>query len=136
MGGRWGEGSLGLVDAGGAMSTHFFGIKDWTFAYSHSVGRNEFAGTGFRNPLDLALGADDMVYVVNRSYENRPDGIHVTICTLQEKFIREFGSYGEGDGQFVWPTSIALDSEERIYVADEWLNRISIFDKEGNFLRK
>ena len=28
------------------MSTHFFGIKDWTFAYSHSVGRNEFAGTG------------------------------------------------------------------------------------------
>jgi hypothetical protein len=58
------------------MSTHFFGIKEWTFAYSHSVGRNEFAGTGFRNPLDLALGADDLVYVVNRSYENRPDGIH------------------------------------------------------------
>jgi hypothetical protein len=28
------------------MSTHFFGIKDWTFPYSHSVGRNEFAGRG------------------------------------------------------------------------------------------
>ena len=45
------------------MSTHFFGMKDWTFAYSHSVGRNEFAGTGFRNPVDLALGAKDVVYV-------------------------------------------------------------------------
>ena len=30
------------------MSTHFFGLTDWTFSYSHSIGRNEFAGTGFR----------------------------------------------------------------------------------------
>ena len=118
------------------MSTHFFGIKEWTFAYSHSVGRNEFAGTGFRNPMDLALGADDRVYVVNRSYENRRDGIHITVCTLGEKFICEFGSYGEGDGQFVWPMGITLDSEENVYVSDEWLNHISIFTKDGTFLRK
>jgi len=118
------------------MSTHFFGMKDWTFAYSHSVGRNEFAGTGFRNPVDLALGANDAVYVINRSYENRPDGVHVTAVTLNEEYIREFGSGGEGDGQFVWPTSIALDQDENVYVADEWLNRISIFDKEGKFLSK
>jgi DNA-binding beta-propeller fold protein YncE len=118
------------------MSTHFFGIKDWTFAYSHSVGRNEFAGTGFRNPLDLALGADDRVYVVNRSYEQRPDGIHITVATLAEKFIAEFGSYGEGDGEFVWPAGIALDHDENVYVTDEWLNRVSIFTKEGQFLSK
>jgi DNA-binding beta-propeller fold protein YncE len=118
------------------MSTHFFGIKDWTFAYSHSVARNEFAGTGFRNPLDLALGADDLVYVVNRSYENRPDGIHITICTLAEKFIGEFGHYGNDDGEFVWPTGIALDSQGQVYVTDEWLNRISIFTKDGQFVGK
>ncbi len=118
------------------MSTHFFGIKEWTFSYSHSVGRNEFAGTGFRNPMDLALGANDVVYVVNRSYENRPDGVHVTVVTLNEDYIREFGSYGEDDGQFVWPTSIALDRQENVYIADEWLNRISIFDKDGKFLSK
>jgi DNA-binding beta-propeller fold protein YncE len=117
------------------MSTHFFGIKEWTFAYSHSVGRNEFAGTGFRNPLDLALASNDVVYVVNRSYENRPDGVRVTVCTLAEEFIREFGSYGDGDGQFVWPTGIALDADERVYISDEWLNRISIFSKDGEFLR-
>jgi DNA-binding beta-propeller fold protein YncE len=118
------------------MSTHFFGIKDWTFTYSHSVGRNEFAGTGFRNPLDLALGDDDLVYVVNRSYENRRDGIHITVCTLQEKFIGEFGSYGEDDGEFVWPNGIALDSQGQVYVSDEWLSRISIFTKEGKFVGK
>jgi DNA-binding beta-propeller fold protein YncE len=118
------------------MSTHFFGIKDWTFSYSHSVGRNEFAGTGFRNPVDLALAPHDAVYVVNRSYENRPDGIHITVCTLNEEYIREFGEYGEGDGQFTWPSSIALDDQGNVYVSDEWLNRISIFDKDGKFLGK
>ena len=118
------------------MSTHFFGLNDWTFSYSHSVGRNEFAGTGFRNPVDLAIGADDVVYLVNRSYENRPDGVRVTVCTLNEEYISEFGSYGEGDGQFIWPTSIALDKEEKLYIADEWLNRISIFNRDGEFLGK
>jgi DNA-binding beta-propeller fold protein YncE len=118
------------------MSTHFFGMKDWTFAYSHSVGRNEFAGTGFRNPVDLALGANDVVYILNRSYENRPDGVRITVCTLNEEYIKEFGSHGEDDGQFVWHTAIALDGEGNVYVADEWLNRISIFDKDGTFLSK
>ena len=118
------------------MSTHFFGLTDWTFSYSHSIGRNEFAGTGFRNPVDLALGADDVVYVLNRSYETRPDGIRVSVCTLNEEYISEFGSNGEGDGQFTWPTAIALDKDENVYVADEWLNRISIFNKTGEYLRK
>ena len=118
------------------MSTHFFGLKDWTFTYSHSIGRNEFAGTGFRNPVSLAMADDDVVYVLNRSYENRPDGLRVTVCTLNEEYISEFGSYGVGDGQFIWPTAIAVDAGEKVYVADEWLNRITIFDKDGEYLSK
>jgi DNA-binding beta-propeller fold protein YncE len=35
----------------------------------------------------------------------------------------------------IWPAGIALDSQENVYVTDEWLNRVSIFDKDGNFLR-
>ena len=118
------------------MSTHFFGLSDRTFTYSHSIGRNEFAGTGFRNPVDLALGADDTVYVINRSYENRPDGVRVTVCTMDEDYISEFGTYGEGDGEWIWPSAIAIDSEENLYIADEWLNRITKFDKDGEFLGK
>ena len=34
------------------------------------------------------------------------------------------------------PPSIALDSSQNVYIADEWLNRISIFDKDGSFLDK
>ena len=61
------------------MATHFFGLKDLTFYHSHSVGRNEFAGTGFRNPVDMAIAPDGSVYIVNRSYEHRPDGVHMTV---------------------------------------------------------
>ncbi len=118
------------------MSTHFFGLTDRTFEYSHSVGRNEFAGTGFRNPSDFVVDADGVAYVINRSYENRPDGVRITACTLDEEYVNEFGSYGEEDGSFIWPAGIAMDREERLYVTDEWLNRVSIFTKDGEFLGK
>ena len=118
------------------MTTHLFGFKDWTFQYSHSIGRQEYGGTGFRFNVDLAMGANDTIYVVNRSQPTRLDGVHVTVATIDERYHTEFGSYGEADGQFIWPTAIALDSQENVYVADEWLNRISVFTKEGQFTRK
>jgi len=117
------------------MATHFFGLTQRTFAFSHSVGRNEFAGTGMRNPVDFVVAPNDTVYIVNRSYENRPDGCRISIFTLNEEYITEFGSYGEGDGQFIWPTSCDLDAQGNLYVADEWQNKISIFDKDGEYLR-
>ena len=116
------------------MSTHFFGLTDRTFSYSHSIGRNEFAGTGLRHPVDIAISDKDVAYVLNRSREDRKDGIRVSIITLGEEYISEFASHGEGDGQFVWPAGIALDGGSKVYVADEWLNRISIFTEDGEFL--
>jgi hypothetical protein len=72
------------------MSSHFFGINDRFFAYSHTIGRTELAGTGFRIPVDLALG-DDAVYVVNRTSAARTEGVRITVCTLAEDFISQFG---------------------------------------------
>ena len=45
-----------------------------------------------------------------------------------------FGSFGKAPGQFMWPTGIALDEDENVYVTDEWLNRVSVFDKKGILL--
>jgi hypothetical protein len=55
------------------MASVFLGINDRTFTYAFTAGRSEFQGTGFRNPMDFALGPDDLVYIVNRSYESRAD---------------------------------------------------------------
>ncbi len=107
------------------------------FKYSHTIGRNEFAGPGFRHPVALARGKGDLIYVANRSYEYQPNGKRVKICTVGEDYVGEFGdTAGLGDGQFIWPTSIAIDKAENVYVADEHQQRISIFSKDGEFLGK
>ncbi len=118
------------------MSSHFFGISDRFFTYSHTIGRTELAGTGFRIPVDLALGESETVYVLNRTSGARQMGVRVTVCTLSEEYINQFGAYGEGDGDFIWPTAIAIDGDQNVYVSDEWLNRISVFDRDGQFQRK
>ena len=117
------------------MTTHLFGFPEWSFQYSHSIGRNEYSGTGLRFPMDVALGTEDMVYVLNRSYPGRPEGIRITKVTIDEQYVTEFGSAGEGSGQFIWPIAIALDSQENVYVADEWLDRITVFTKDGETVR-
>lgn len=124
------------------MATQTLGI---TFQYSHTIGRGEFSGPGFRNPVAVARGEDDTMYVVNRSYEYRPDGKRITICTVDEDYVGEFArgvhtagetEENENDGSLIWPTSVAIDSKGNVYVADEWLNRISMFDADGEWLGK
>ena len=49
-------------------------------------------------------------------------------------FIKSFGSWGYGDGQFRAPHSLAMDSQGRLFVADRGNRRIQIFDQEGTHL--
>ena len=49
-------------------------------------------------------------------------------------FIKSWGSWGYGDGQFRAPHSLAFDSQGRLFVADRGNRRIQIFDQEGNHL--
>ena len=50
------------------------------------------------------------------------------------KFIKWWGGKGTEPGQFDQPHSIAVDSKDRVYVADRSNNRIQIFDSDGKFL--
>ena len=121
-------------------------VQGATFRYSHTIGRGEEAGPGFKNPIALALGEDDVMYVVNRSYDFRADSKRITICTVGEEYIGEIGNAGrlggemmdDGEsadpGSLVWPVSISLDSQGNLYVSDEWLNRISMFTSDGDWL--
>ena len=121
-------------------------IQGATFRYSHTIGRGEEAGTGFKNPVAVARGKDDVMYVVSRAYDYRADSKRITVCTVGEDYIGEIGNGGRlgsdmmdpgestAPGSLIWPTSIALDSEENVYVSDEWLNRIAVFTKDGEWV--
>ena len=58
----------------------------------------------------------------------------VTICTAGEEYLGEFGTGGSGSGEFWWPSSLAFDSAGRLYIADEALQRVSIYDGDGVYL--
>ena len=118
------------------MASLFFGMTTRTYHYDRTLGRAEFSGTGFRAPMDLALGTGGRIYVLCRGWENMPSATRVTMLTIDEDYLGQFSQGGEGDGELVWDSSIALDRDQKVYIADEWLNRISIFDKDGEFLDK
>lgn len=123
-------------------------IAPVTFQYSHTIGRQEVrSGNGFNHPVAIAHDKDGLLYVLSRSTETRAfdPGKRVTVFTVDEEFVRDFGrKVGPEDatreatpnGSFMWPTSLALDSQNNVYVADEWLNRISIFANNGDWIGK
>ena len=123
-------------------------IAPVTFRYSHTIGRQEVrSGNGFNHPVAIAHDKDGQLYVLSRSTETRAfdPGKRVTVFTVDEEFVRDFGRKvgpedatreATPDGCFMWPTSVALDSQSNVYVSDEWLNRISIFTKEGDWIGK
>ncbi len=121
------------------------------FDFSHAVGRSAASGTGFRHPVALAMATGsetNAAYVISRGFEMIPN-VHWSRTTVgcrvskvipggvsgEEELVTEFSKYGEAPGQIIWPAGIAVDSQGTVYVTDEWMNRVSVFDSEGNFLK-
>ena len=114
-----------------------------TYDYSYNVGRGAAVGMGFNNPVALALDADGVVYVANRGSESISNvpwdrtgvGQRISKVSLgsqsgEEEYLGEFSRYGSAPGQLIWPAGVVVDAQGNVYVTDEWLNRVSVFDKE------
>ena len=106
------------------------------YRHSHTVGfyTGVGRGRGFFNPVDLAISSEGTLYVLNRGGEKDATTKRVAMCTISEDVLGDFSTGGSEPGQITWPVGIALDSEDNVYVSDEALHRISIFDKTGNFV--
>lgn len=94
-------------------------------------------GRGFINPYDMVPSQDGRLFILNRCDAARAALVRVGVMNFAEDYLSEFGQgYGSGDGQFMLPVAMALDSQERLYITDEHLHRVSIFDLDGKFLGK
>src|SRR5271166_651061 len=62
----------------------------------------------------------------NRIEEFNTNGLYVT----------QFGSSGSGNGQFSYPTGVAIDASGNIWVVDYGNNRVEEFNSSGTFLSK
>jgi tripartite motif-containing protein 71 len=103
------------------------------FSYSHTIGIASFQGRGFMNPVDVRLDSRGLIFVLSRSNSGNKD-VRVSVQTQESEYLYEFGRWGTEPGQTTQPTAMAFDGEDRLFVADEFMHNITIFDREGKFI--
>ncbi|RUS81997.1 hypothetical protein EGW08_010224 [Elysia chlorotica] len=59
---------------------------------------------------------------------------YIKIFDSSFKLLTKFGGYGRKDGQFKFPYGVASDEEGKLYVADHFNSRVSLFSKDGEFI--
>jgi DNA-binding beta-propeller fold protein YncE len=93
-------------------------------------GRVQFEITNeLARPAGIALLGDRLAIV--------DSGLHqVVVCGLQGGFISKFGRRGNGPGEFNFPTHVAVDARQQIYVTDSLNCRVQVFTTDGRFLRE
>lgn len=74
-------------------------------------------------PVGLSVGPDGNLYVADTHY------FRVMVYSPRGQYLRQWGSYGNAPGQFIFPTDVAFDPQGNIYVAEYGDNdRIQVFD--------
>jgi tripartite motif-containing protein 71 len=117
------------------------------FCNKNAPGAVSIGDGQFNFPTDIALLSVDNPYVTdydnNRVQKFDIDGqFHLkwgTICiknTSNGCNTSAPGAVSPGDGQFYFPSGVAVDSSGHIYVADSGNHRIQKFDSNGKFLGK
>jgi DNA-binding beta-propeller fold protein YncE len=85
----------------------------------------------FNKPADIAFG-DNGDFFVADGYGNS----RVVKFDKTGKFLLAWGTKGKGEGQFVIPHAVRIDSKGQVYVGDRENDRIQVFDQQGKFIRQ
>jgi streptogramin lyase len=131
-------------DTDGDNLSDFKEINGWDITFNYS--NQSFNMTVRSDPLIPDTdgdGVDDQMEYWSslnpRSKDSNGDGVvdepnpkYVTYVN----FVKKWGSYGTGDGQFKSPVAVAVDADGYVYVADSGNYRIQKFDSNGNLITK
>ena len=96
--------------------------------------------THFTEPNDVLVAPNGNIYVAEThtaQFQEEPGAnakSRISIFAPDGSFIKSFGQWGFGDGEFRSPHSLAMDSQGRLFVADRGNNRIQIFTQDGEHL--
>ena len=94
-------------------------------------------------PTGVAIDREHGLLYVSDTATRKSENHRVRVFDFAGKWLRDLGAVegrptkGEQDGQWHFPTYIAVDPENGdVYVADTMNFRIQVFDRSGKFLRK
>ena len=96
------------------------------------LGRRNNSGEAnwlFNKPTDVAFSKNGDIYVTDGYGNSR-----VVKLDRDGNFIKAWGTYGSGPGEFMLPHSVVIDKNDHVYVGDRENARIQVFDADGNFL--
>ena len=110
-------------------SDHCIQILNPDLTFYHKFGERGNNSGQFGFTYDTAFDRIGNVYVAERECNN---GIQV--FTTEGKYLRKFGSKGSGQGELHFPSAIAINSDDVVYVTEQINNRVSIFKTDGTFL--
>jgi DNA-binding beta-propeller fold protein YncE len=86
----------------------------------------------FNRPTGVAIARNGDIFVSDGHGDD--SNARVVKFSKTGKFLLAWGKKGSAPGEFDVPHAIAVDSHERVYVADRSNNRIQVFDANGKFL--
>jgi uncharacterized protein (TIGR03663 family) len=116
------DGSVIVADTWNHRIARFGADGSWLGAFTDE-------SRGFFGPRAVLI-ARDWLYVADTGNKR------IVRFDKQWKRVSDWGTSGNGPGQFVEPVGLAADSSGNIYVADTGNHRFQVFDGEGRFLRE
>ena len=91
------------------------------------VSSERFSGEPFNRPTDAVVSSHDGSVFISDGYGNAR--IHRYSAGGDREL--SWGEPGIDAGQFMVPHNLAIDEQDRIYVADRESHRVQIFDRDG-----
>jgi DNA-binding beta-propeller fold protein YncE len=83
----------------------------------------------FGYPTDVVIDHAGNFYVSEYGENDR-----IQVFSPDRTWLRQWGGHGYEPGQFLRPRALAIDSNDRIFVADSCNHRIQVFDTDGKLL--
>jgi DNA-binding beta-propeller fold protein YncE len=132
------DGPSGLtVDRYGRLlvaDTHFYRVLVYSrqgellFQIGDGVQGTEPGRFGY--PTDVVIDRAGNFYVSEYGENDR-----IQVFSPEGKWLRQWGGHGREPGEFLRPRALAIDDEDRLYVADSCNHRIQVFDTRGKVLK-
>ena len=112
-----------------AYNKHCIHILNPDLTFHSSFGNYGVNNGQFGYTYDTAFDSAGNVYVGDRECNNG-----VQVFTAEGQYLRKFASKGSGQGQVNFPSAIAIDNDDLVYVTEQQNHRVSIFKTDGTFL--
>ncbi len=116
------QGVLRILDTEGSLNSSIgnIGLGDEAFSAAPLSVALDSNGNFFAAVFEYRVGQENNQMI----HQLDPNG----------KPLKSFGSYGMASGEFLYPISLAIAADDRLYILDSETSFVQCFDANGNFL--